>query len=428
MFETKGKKLLILGGSSARDIVLQAKRMGVYTIVADWDESNVSKVISDESVRISTTNTEALVELIKENNIDGVFTGPSEFSLQQVMNVCNVAGLPFYVTRKQWNICQDKASFKKLCRQFNVPVIPEFKVTEEMLPKDLAQIDYPVVVKPTDSYSSKGLSICKNEQELKVAIPYAVSVSPTKCFIVEKCITSDYGFGCRYIANNGEIVLSALCDRYTVDEYDGKAHISSAAIFPSKLTDTFIRDINPHVIEMFKFIGIKNGTFFMQALVDQGTSQIYFHEMGLRLSGGLIYSMLEASCGYNDVQMMIRYALGGPMVDDNEKDRIDPYMHGYFVGSLTIPLNSGKISKIEGVETVRRHPNVTSVVQYYSEGDDIPTDAIGTLSQHFCRVKMMTSSFKEYQELITMIQNTIRITDEAGNDMIYRKFDIARLK
>jgi len=93
-FKTEGKRLLILGGSSAKDIVVQAKRMGVYTIVADWDETNKSKEIADESVIVSTTDIDALVALIREKSIDGVFTGPSEFNLQQVMRVCDYPSMP----------------------------------------------------------------------------------------------------------------------------------------------------------------------------------------------------------------------------------------------------------------------------------------------------------------------------------------------
>ena len=292
---------------------------------------------------------------------------------------------------------------------------------------ELAMVKYPIVVKPVDACSSKGLSICANEDQLRQAIPYAISASETGRFIVEKCITSDYGFGCRYIANNGEIYLSAVCDRYTVDEFDGKAHISAAAIFPSKKTDVFIKEINPCCIAMFKSIGLANGTFSMQALVDQEDGQIYFHEMGLRLSGGLIYSMLEASCGYNDVQMMIRYALGGPMATEEEVAKIDPYMHGNFVGSLTIPLIVGTIGHIEGVEEVRSNPKVTSLVQYYQEGDHIGPEIIGTLMQHFCRVKMMTNSIEEYYNLISWIQSTIRIKDTEGHNMVYRYFDSNRI-
>lgn len=427
-FETKGKKLLVLGGTSGKDIVAQAKRMGVYTIVADLEEMNAAKSIADESVIISTTDTEALVALIKEKHVDGVFSGPSEFNIQQVMKVCAAAGLPFYATKEQWDICQDKAAFKDLCRRFNVPVVPEYELSAEMRPEDLAKIKFPVVVKPTDACSSKGLSICGNELELKKAIPFAISASDSGNFIVEKCITSDYGFGCRYIASEGEIVLSAVNDQYTVDEFDGRAHISAVSCWPSKKIDSFIRDINPNNIAMFKSIGLSNGTFFMQALVDQDNGQIYFHEMGLRLSGGLNYHMFEAACGYNDVQMMIRYALGGPMATKEEMRRIDPYMNGHLMGSVTIPLKPGTVGSISGIEEVRRCGMVVGINQYFQVGDEIKESYIGTLSQHFCRVKIMTDSLEDYRNAITYIQQTIKVLDVEGKDLVYRRFDLSRLK
>lgn len=427
-YDVTGKKLLVLGGTSGKDIVLQAKRMGVYTIVADQDDTNAAKRLSDEAVKISTADIPALVEFVKEAGVDGVFSGPSEFNIQKVMAVCSLAGLPFYVTKEQWDICQNKASFKELCRKFDVPVIPEYSLTAEMKAEDLARIKYPVVIKPVDACSSKGLSICKNEEELRSAVPYALSASESGKFIVEKCLTNDYGFGCKYIASGGEIKLSATSDRYTVDEFDGRAHISSSALYPSKLTDVYIRDINENVIRMFKSIGLANGTFFMQALVDSDDGKIYFHEMGLRLSGGLMFSLLEGACGYNDVQMMIRYALGGPMATEEEFARIDPYMHGHFVGCVNMPLKPGIVGKVEGVEEVRQHKGVMDLAQAYFEGDEMKESCVGTLMQHFARVKVMVDSIEEFKELLEWIQDTIKVTDSLGNNMIYRRFDLSRMR
>jgi carbamoylphosphate synthase large subunit len=424
----KGKKLLVLGGTSCLDIVKQAQCMGVYCIVADFEENDVGKEVADESIYLSTTDFDGLTQLVKEKKIDGVFCGPSEFNLQNVIRLCELAELPCYATMEQWNVCQNKESFKKLCRKFNVPCVPEYEIDEELSPECLAKVRYPVVVKPVDGCSSAGLSICNNEEELLIGISLAKEKSKSKKIIVEKCITSDYGFGSRYIANNGEIYLSATCDRYTVDDYGGKALISSGAIFPSKKTEEYIRNINPNVVAMFKSIGLQNGTFFLQALVDQEDGQIYFHEMGLRLSGGLIYSMLEASCGYNDVQMMIRYALGGTMATDEEIRNIDPYMHGHYVGSLAIPLKSGAIGAIEGIEDIKGNSHVMGFAQYYQVGDYVKPEYIGTLSQHFCRVKMMTDSVDEYKKMVDWIQKTIKVKNVEGSDMIYRLFDTKRMK
>lgn len=428
MKSIEGKKLLVLGDTSTADIVKLAKGMGVYTIVSGIHPEAKSREMADDSIIVSSDDHDSIIAYIKEKGIDGVMTGASEFQIYNMIQICEKANLPIYVSSEQWEICQNKATFKDLCRKYNVPVIPEYQVSAEMLPEELAKVKYPVVVKPVDACSSKGLSICANEEELKVAIPFALAASESEKFIVEKCITSDYGFGCRYIANNGKIYLSATNDQYTVDEFDGRAHISAVSCWPSKKLESFARDINPNVIAMFESIGLSNGTFFMQALVDQDDGQIYFHEMGLRLSGGLNYKMFEASCGYNDVQMMIRYALGGPMATEEDVKRIDPAMNGHLMGSVTIPMKPGVIAKIEGIDKVRGNKQVVGINQYYYEGDEVLDSYIGTLMQHFCRVKIMTDSLDEYKMMISFIQNTIKVSDAQGNDLIYRRFDLSRLK
>lgn len=423
------KKLLVLGGGNASyDVVVNAKKMGIYVIAVDKEETpGVSRRLADEEYQVSTTDIEGLKKLIKEKEIDGVFCGPSEMRLIDAMNISNEVGLRFYCTKEQWNICSDKAAFKSLCRKFGVPCVPEYHISAKTLEEDIKKVKYPVIVKPVDGCSSAGMTVCWDEKQLRNAIPYAVEASHSGNVIVEKYVTSDYGFGCRYIANNGKIYLSAVNDRYTVDGVGGKALISCAAIFPSKKIDYYIRSINDNVIKMFESIGIKNGTMFMQALYDYDDNEIYFHEMGLRLSGGLIYPMLEAACGYNDLKMMIRYAVGGEMATEEEINKIDPYMNGNYIGSLCVPLKEGIIDSISGLKEILDDKAVLDCSQYYHEGDSISSSQIGTLGQHFCRFKLMTNSVEEYKNKINWIQDTLTIRDKNGNDMIYQRFDTNRI-
>lgn len=423
------KKLLVLGGGNASyDVVINAKEMGIYVICVDMEtKPGIARCLADEEYQISTTDIPKLKTLIESKKIDGVFCGPSELRLIDVMNICEETGIRCYCTKNQWDICSDKASFKALCRKHNVPCVPEYHVTSDMNKEDLELIKYPVIVKPVDGCSSAGMTVCWNEADLKHAIPFAIKASRTEKFIVEKYITSDYGFGCRYIANNGNIYLSAVNDRYTVDPVGGKALISCVALFPSKKIDYYIKEINQNVIKMFEDLGIKNGTMFMQALYDYDDNEIYFHEMGLRLSGGLIYPMLEASCGYNDLKMMIRYAVGGEMVTRDEMQKIDPYMNNKFVGSLCIPLKPGTIHKILGLEKILQDNSILDCSQYYEQDDSIEQEQIGTLGQHFCRFKLMTETEKEFKEKINWIQDILTITDKNGNDMIYQRFDVNRM-
>lgn len=420
------KRILILGSAhSSYEVVKQAKLLGYYSIVVSNAPGEASE-IANEFVQIDLKDKSDLIQYIKDNNIDGVFTGPSEFLTKTMIDICEATGLRCYVSSKQWNICQNKRTFKDLCSQFGVPCVPDFNVTEEFLPEDMAKIQYPVIVKPVDSHSSRGIRVCQTEQELREAIPYAISFSPSKSYLVEKYLTNDYGFTCRYLANNGEIYLNATSDVYTVDQVGGRAMISGLSIFPSKKTDEFLREINPKVLKMLKSIGINNGSFFIQALVD-GDNKIYFHEMGLRLSGGLIFKIYQATCGYSDLEMMIRFAMEGNMFAEDEERKIDPYFNAITTCSLTIPLKVGTIANIIGKKDILNNPDIVEFNQNYHEGDIIKDEYIGTLSQHFARIKFISKSKSEIINNINDIHQKLDVIDVNGNSLIYKRFDTNRI-
>jgi biotin carboxylase len=421
------KTLLVLGGTAASlDIVKVAREIGVYTIVTDDRQDGAAKPYADEVVQISTTDHYGLVDFIRERGINGVFSGPSEFNLKNCMQVCELAGLPFYFTQEQWNICTNKESFKKLCQQFDVPSVPGYEIYEEFDQADLSGIQYPVIVKPVDGSSSKGISVCENEQELRKAHPVALAFSKAKRVLVERFIDNGgVGLSARYIICDGEYFLSLVGDRYVVDAKTRQSLIGAAAFFPSKYTDQYIRDIDANVQRMFKSIGIENGTLFMQALVEN--DKIFFHEMGLRLSGGLTYKMTDSLIGVNDVKMMISYALGEKMCTNEETERISPYLNGKYAGSLSIPLKTGIIGCIRGVEEIRNFTGVEDFTCYYQEGSEITQPMIGTLLQLFGRIKMTVDSKAELVSLIERIHSTLFVRNQSGKDMIFKRFDPANL-
>lgn len=425
------KKLLVLGGtSSSVGVIKEAHELGgIYVIVADEQpkEIGIAKQIADEVVQVSTTDVEGLLKIIHDKHIDGVFSGPTEFNIVNTMNLCKAANLPFYCTREQWEACSNKETFKSMCRTYGVPCVPEYYLTDELKTDDLKKMVFPVIVKPVDGCSSKGVTVCRNEEEVRKAYQVALKYSASKRVIAEKYLIGEYGVVFRYLAINGEIYLVAINDNYTVDTSEGKIMITAAAVFPSKRTKEFIDKIHPSIVKMFKEIGIKNGTFFLQARVDGQDNQIYFHEMGLRLSGGLLYPIYKRACGFSDMKMMIRYALGETMASAEEIAKIDPYFHGNVIGSLCIPLKQGTIGKIDGINDVREDGDVFDILQYYYEGDKITFDQIGTLMQHFCRIKFMTDDYKALIKKYDLYQQMINIRDTNGKDMVYRYFKTKRL-
>jgi biotin carboxylase len=420
------KKLLVLGGtSSSYDLVKTAKEMGVMTYVADEQPTGIAKEIADRALKISTSDIEGLARAVKEHGIHGVFCGPSEFNIQNCIKVSEAAGLPFYCTQRQWDACANKASFKKMCGAYGVPCVRDFAIEGDIITADLKHIEYPVVVKPVDGCSSKGIRVCHDDDELRGAYAHALRYSASGGALVEHYIQSEVGFSAYYIAVEGRIHLSLTGDKHIVDP-ENKLLITAAALFPSRRTADYMRTVDPRVREMFRGLGLKNGVLFMQALVEDG--RIYFHDMGLRLSGGLMYKFTEALSGVNDMKMMIRCALGEPMCGREEERRIRPDFGGKCAGSLCIPLKCGTISEIRGLDEIMKIPGVHDFMQYYHVNDRMTPEKTGTLMQHFGRLKMIAEDARQVTDIIDRVNRTLVILDENGEDMIYRRFDASALR
>lgn len=424
--ELKGKRLLILGGTSASyDLVRNAKEMGIYTIVTDPNQTGVSKEIADETAFVSTADIEGIVALARERRVDGIFCGPSEFNLRNVIKASAVAGLPCYTNMEVWDRCANKDVFKAYCREYGVDCTPEYIIDLETPLSVLKEIDYPIIIKPVDGSSSAGITVCGCADEVRSALEKAYGASKSGKIIAEKYIENGGEiFSVRYMLKDGEAYPYFMMDTYVADPIHRTSLISGYTHAPSKYADYYLKNMDKDVRRMLAGMGLKNGTAFIQSLPYNG--KIYFHEMGYRLSGGMIFKLTEPLTNVHDMKMMLRYAVGGESITEKEAAEIDLTYRGKIGGQLMMPLNAGTIERIEGIEKVRNHPAVVDYLQYYNVGDTVETRVIGTLGQHFGRITFIVDSHEEEINLIRYFQNNIRIYDTDGKRMNVLQFDVDR--
>lgn len=425
----QGKKLLVLGGTSASlDVVKQAKLLGVYTIVTDDApaETRVSKQIADESALVSTTDMDGLAALVKEKQIDGVFCGPSEFNIRNMITLCERVGLPCYADSETWERCANKDIFKQYCRKYGVDCTPEFDVDEHATDAELAALDYPVIVKPVDGSSSAGITTCHSPATVRAACEKARKASKRGEIIVEKFIeNAGEIFSVSYILKNGSAYPYLMRDTYIVDPVHRKSLISGFSYMPSHLQAYYLTQMDAKVREMLRGMGLRNGAAFFQALPYNG--KIYFHEMGFRLSGGLIFKITDPLCHINDMQMMIRYALGEEICSDEELSRIDVNCSGKIGAKLMVPLSAGTIARIDGLAPLLTLPCVENFIQYYQAGAEVPASVIGTLGQHFGRFTLLGDSREAIFETVNQIQAQLQVIGTDGRKLNDHPFDLRRV-
>lgn len=419
----KGKRLLVLAGVNpiAVDVVRFARRMGVYTIVTgNLDVSlTPAKRYADEICSVSTADLDALEKLIHEKNVDGVLTGSSEFGIERVISLCERLDLPFYCTREQWDICSEKDSFKKLCKDNNVPVVEEFDVVEKDGELDQSGIELPVIVKPVDGSGGGGISVCETREQLQAAYKKAKEYSKSGKVLIERYMVCDE-IGISYAMQDGAIKLSAMHDRYLHTGEAGFMRLPLAYVYPSRHLHKYQEKHDQDVINMFRSIGLKNGTLFMQGFAEE--DRCSFYEMGLRFNGAKQYNILQDACGFSTMDMVINLALTGEMGGPDIGELADPdFDHIYC--TLSILGRPGKIEKVLGIEEIEKLPEVLEVSPWYFGGEEISEALLGTQRQILCRVTLKTEDRKQMAEAIDKVYAAFDVLSDKGESMLMSQFD-----
>jgi biotin carboxylase len=418
----EGKKLLLLGTNTVTcDIVNYAKSQGAYVIVTDnlSPQKSAAKLIADETWMVSTADVDTLERLAKKNKISGIFAGASEFNLEKVMTLCERLELPFYSTRKQWEICSNKLRFKQLCRDNGVPVTKDYRIDKKS--EDLRYIKYPVIVKPVDCSGGTGIGICRNEHELLKAHEKAVSLSKTYQAVIEEFVEGDE-FMVAYTVNDGQFSVTITEDRFLTPEPNITIPLPQAAIFPSKHTDRYLGELNDKVIKMFESIGIANGFIFIQGIIDN--EGFHFFETNYRLAGSHWYLFTSRINGTNYMEMMVDYALTGKMNGDDL--RLDNPKFPRFCCTLPLISKGGLVGEIMGLDNIKNKKSLIAVYNSYKTGDYV--EKSGTLRQLHVRLFLMEDTIEELKHSIKQIQDTVKVLDDKGNDMLLPSFNTDRIK
>lgn len=410
--DLKGKKLLILGGASLSiDIVHAAREMGVYTIVTDWYDTKRSpaKLIADEYWNEEIFKPDLLAKLIKKHHIDGVITGFTDSYLLQYQRLCELSGLPCYATKEVFEITLDKALFKKLCMENDVPVIPQYNVAD-FDPTTISNTNK-IIIKPVDNSGSRGVIVCKTSEDFQRCLDFALSYSQKKEVIIEKYMDMD-SWAASYTIQDGEISLSTLNDRLEHKSSETAA-ITTAGIYPSKYLDLYLEKMDEKMKRMYKAMGVTNGVLSVQGFVDG--ENFYVMEMGYRLTGGQHYIFSKYENGISALDQLIHFAVAGRMADFSIAEKDNPKFKDLCL-NLCILGKSDKIERIEGQEYVERLPEVIHSAFLKQVGDLIGVD--GTTSQKIANLHLVLKDRNNTDRVIQDIQDKFHVYNAKGEDLV----------
>lgn len=407
----KQKKIIILGGKpvGAVDMTKYAKETGHHVIVCDYLDRKASpaKNFSNENISYSTADTKAIVDYIKANNVAAVFSSVHEFNINKCLEICNECNLPFYATKEAMDVTSNKKLYKKIFKDFDIPLISQYKIEDKK--------DYPVLIKPIDGTGAYGIKICNSEVEFQENLQKAVEFSAKGEVLIEQYIKEKEEITTVYIIKDGIPYLASVADRI-VKYFDNTViPLPIAYIWNSKYLDLYEKTIDEKMKKAIQFMNLQNGMLFIQSIVKDNIIMPY--DIGFRLSGTQEHVILESVCGYNPLKLLVDYALTGKFGDETLKEKINPHFD-CAAAQITFLVKPATISKFEGIEEVEKMPQVIRVIKNKQEGETIPKSALGTLNQVALRIFVKEKTTERLNELIGLIRSKIRVISDKNKDII----------
>lgn len=305
------KKIAIIGANESISVLIEkAKKIGYETHVFAWQCGDPGEKIADFFYPINISEKEKILEICQKLNICGVCSITSDFAAPIVSYLARNLGLPCNPEITDI-VARNKYEMRKAFNKYGGIYNPCFlEVDENYNLNDIKPlVHFPVIVKPTDRWSSKGITRVDKIKELPEAIDFAINESFGGKAIIEDFLDGpEYSAEC--IVCNGKIYILAFTKKITTGfpHYIEKGHIQPADI-PLNRIDYIKRCIRRAI----KALNITNSAAHVEfRLLKNG--KVGFMEIGARMGGDCIGTDLTPnSTGLDYVKMVIDVACGNKL-------------------------------------------------------------------------------------------------------------------
>lgn len=302
---------MLLGGSQAQLVAIEkAKELGCTTILCDYLSDNPGQHIADVFYQVSTTDKEKVLEIARKEKIDGIVAYSSDPAAPTAAYVATQLGLPgaeFDVVRQ---LCE-KQLFRKFLERYDFAVPKSIEIS---IPYDFPDIDitgfrFPVIVKPTDSSGSKGITVVWNKRELENALKDAEIYSRNKVLIIEEFIQRDHPhvIEAEIFVKDSKVVSWGLIN--SIRDNNANPLLPAAYSYPLDLPAERKELVKKEIQRFIEATGITSGAFNIEMILDKD-NRLFILDAGPRNGGNRLPEYISLISGKDLVEATIKNAIG----------------------------------------------------------------------------------------------------------------------
>jgi formate-dependent phosphoribosylglycinamide formyltransferase (GAR transformylase) len=352
------KKILILGaGAWQTPYILTAKTLGLKVFATDWESDAQGAKYADVFQPINLLNKERTLAFAKKNAIEAIFTS-ADIGVPTAAYVAEAMGLRYHSQRLAL-MATNKFLMREHAKKIGLS-IPEFALTENAEEANLQaiKIGYPVIIKPVDNCSSRGVYYVNNETELMEKYAESMASSFSKKVLIEEFMLGTEG-SIECVVKKGRPVILGICDKVKSElpyRYDLQLN------YPGNYSVGQYLLIEEFIEKLVKGFAISHGIIHVEIAVE--AKRIRLIEFAIRGCGSKVVThLLPAMTGFAVPEYLLYDSFG--IERKSELKRSD---HGIL---KFIMLKKGTVKKISGLAAVKKIAGVIDIAIERKAGDRI---------------------------------------------------------
>lgn len=400
------KAMVIAGGVPQMELLRQLKERKIETVLLDGNENCLARAIPDKFYKVNIFNIEDVKKIAVDEKVDFIITVCADQVLLVVAEVSEMLSLPCYIGYKQAQDVSDKIRMKKIFKENKIPTTKYLEL-ESLDMNEIAKLNYPLVVKPVDAYSSKGVRKAETEKELIAYYNEAKKISRSGGVIVEEFFEGEEISVDAFVLNGKAHILSITNSEKVKDK---DRFVIFRGRYPAAIPDTIRNQIEDVAQKIADSFGLVNSPLLVQLL--HNNENISVLEFCARTGGNMKWLLIKNSCGVDVITATIDITLG--LVPDITPKEVNNSV----VVNDFIYCKPGVFDHFEGFDELVEKGIINEFHPVRTKGTEM--HGVTSSSDRIAGMNIIADSVDEYNKKLRIILDQIAVIDTEGNDMTRR--------
>lgn len=399
------QKAIVLGGTIPHiELIKNLKQRGYHVILVDYSQDPIARPFADEHIIESSMDKDKVLEIAKEENAGLVITTCSDQANVTACFVSEKLGLPApYSYATSLNVT-DKERMKTIMLNNKIPTSKYIIFEGTQLEDKIDGFSFPMIVKPSDSYGSKGVRVVNTKKELIPNLENAIYISRNgRALLEEYKVGTEVGIDCFVKNKKAEIILTK--HRQKVVNNEDLTQQIFGCIWPADISKMQLDTIQVIANKIVSAFDLDNTPLMIQAIIND--KEISVIEFGARIGGGNSYSIIKLSTGLDIVDAAVDSFL-------NRNMEIKYHAPTEYYADVFLYIKPSIFGHIEIADKL-----VDSYVCYKTKGFSVGSDLIS--SNRVGSLIVKASNKNELLEKLDLAIKNIEVYDLLGNPVFRRE-------